>query len=146
MNAKVEGSEIILSAEGNKNDYKTIKSYVAHIKNMFHGLSENFVYKLEICNVHFPMTAKVEGSRLVITNFLGEKTPRIANLVPGVEVKVQGNIILVSSPDRELAGQTAANIEKITIITKRDRRVFQDGIFITEKPARSTSESREAKK
>jgi large subunit ribosomal protein L6 len=145
MNAKVEGNEIVLSSKGNKKAYKTIKSYVAHINNLFHGLEHDFVYKLEICNVHFPMTAKVEGSKMVISNFLGEKTPRIANLVPGVEVKVQGNIILVSSPYRELAGQTAANIEKVTIITKRDRRVFQDGIFITEKPARSTRETIEAK-
>jgi large subunit ribosomal protein L6 len=31
-------------------------------------------------------------------------------------------------------GQTAASIEQLTRVTDKDTRVFQDGVYITEKP------------
>jgi len=138
----IPGIEVRLSGKtitfdcisGNKNDYKTIKSLIAHMKNFFAGFENKFVYKLESANVHFPMTLKVEGSRLMINNFLGEKKPRFAVIRPNVNVELKGAKITISSADKEAAGQTAANFEKATKIRNRDRRVFQDGIYITEKP------------
>lgn len=134
---KIGNSEIVLSCEkGNKNQFKIVRSSIAHIKNMFSGLNEKFVYHLEACNVHFPMTLKVEGNTLVVGNFLGEKVSRKALILPNVEVEVKGQKIAVSSSDREAAGQTAANMEKATKLKGRDRRIFQDGIFIVGKPGR----------
>lgn len=133
----IKDSEVILECKkGNKNNYKGIMSMVAHLKNLFNGLEETYVYKLESCNVHFPMTIKVEPNRVVINNFLGEKVPREAKILPGVEVKIEGPKITVTSHDREAAGQTAANLERATKLTGRDRRIFQDGIYIVEKPGR----------
>lgn len=135
LEVKVADNKITFeSKSGNKNQYKIIMSLIAHMKNLFLGFGENFVYKLESANVHFPMTLKVEGSRLIINNFLGEKKPRYANIVSGVVVDIKGPKITVSSPNKEAAGQTAANFEKATKIRNRDRRIFQDGIYITEKP------------
>lgn len=134
----VKGNMIEFVCEkGNKNDYKKIMSQRAHLKNMFNGVKEPFVYKLEACNVHFPMTMKVEGKKLVVNNFLGEKTPRSAEILDNVKIDVKGAQITLTSPDREAAGQTAANIERSVRITGRDRRIFQDGIFITERPGRT---------
>jgi large subunit ribosomal protein L6 len=131
----ISGHEVTITcSKANKKDIAMIHAAVAHIKNMFAGLTEKYLYELEICNVHFPMTVKVEGNKLVITNFLGEKVSRSAPILEGVEVKVAGTKVSVSSADIERAGQTAANIERASKVTQKDRRIFQDGIFITRKP------------
>ena len=126
----------IYSEKATKNQYKIMMALIAHIKNIFSGLDKKFVYELEAVNVHFPMTLKSEGQKVLISNFLGEKTPRYAKILPNVNVEIKGQKITVSSSDREAAGQTAANLETATIIKGRDRRIFQDGIFITSKPGR----------
>ena len=133
-----EGSKIMLKTEkGTKREGRMMGTIAAHIKNMMAGFKDNYVYKLEICNVHFPMTAKVDGETIRIKTFLGEKTDRVARIVPGEKIEIKGNVITVSSHDKEAAGQTAANLEKATWIKNRDRRVFQDGIFVTESCGRA---------
>lgn len=140
----IPGSEIIIEdskvnfsrKKANKRDIASIMTNVAHVKNLFQGLSEEFVYTLEICHVHFPMTVKTEGKKLVVSNFLGEKKSREAKIIDGVKVEIKGNEVIVCAHDLEKAGQTATNIEKATRVPRRDRRVFQDGIFITSKPGR----------
>jgi len=131
-----EGKIKLKSGRANKKTLAGIRALMAHIRNMFEGVHKKFAYELEICNVHFPMTVKVEGSKFVISNFLGEKEKRVASILPGVDVEVKGVKITVSSHDIESAGQTSANIEYATRVPKRDRRVFQDGIFITSKAGR----------
>jgi len=137
VNVGVDGSKIMLSVKGaTRRESKMIGTIWAHLKNMIKGIGENFVYELEICNVHFPMNVKAEGDKIMIKSFLGETTVREAKIMPNVKVDIKGNQIMVSSYDIEAAGQTAGNLEKATRLTGRDRRIFQDGIFITEKPGR----------
>lgn len=137
LTARVEANKIIFECnKGNKSEYKKIFSLIAHVKNMIQGLEEPFVYNLEAVNVHFPMTLKVTGNKLLVNNFLGEKTPRMAEILPHVNVDINWHKITLTSADVEAAGQTAANIEKATKVPGRDRRIFQDGIYITEKPRR----------
>lgn len=134
IDVKVDGSKVVFSTgKPDKRARKVVNAYIAHINNIFLGLDEKFTYKLEACNVHFPMTLKVDKNVLLINNFLGEKTPRKAAIMPTVDVQVKGTQIIVSGHDKELAGQTAANIEKATKVRNRDRRIFQDGIYIIEK-------------
>lgn len=135
ISLKISGNTMTFECEkGNKNQYKIIKAQIAHMKKIFIGLNEDYTYHLESCNVHFPMTLKLEGDTLLINNFLGEKTPRKAKVLPGVKVDIKGAKITITSPDKDAAGQTAANFEKATKIKLRDRRIFQDGIFITGRP------------
>ena len=115
-------------------DKMHMNTYKAHIKNMFIGVKEAYTAQLKICSGHFPMNVSVEGNNLVVKNFLGEKIPRKANIPQGVVVKVQGDLINVEGNDKEKVGQAAATIEQSTRITRRDRRVFQDGCFIIKKP------------
>ena len=112
-------------------------TWAAHLTNMVRGIDSGFEYKLKAVYSHFPMTIKVQGNEMTITNLFGEKVPRVAALPwsPGeVEVKVANKTdITVIGADREKVGQTAANIERACRIKKRDRRVFQDGIYIVSK-------------
>jgi large subunit ribosomal protein L6 len=116
-----------------KREKTMIKTFKAHIKNMIQGSKENYIYKMKICSGHFPMNVSVKENNVVINNFLGEKIPRKAKIYNGVKIDIQGDIIVLKSNNKESVGQTAANIEQATRITNRDRRIFQDGIFITEK-------------
>jgi large subunit ribosomal protein L6 len=137
VSASLSGNALTLaSSASGKRALKILKTYAAHIRNMILGLDKVFEYKLEMCNVHFPMTVKAEAGKLSINNFLGEKTPRYAVIPENVKVEIKGQQIIVSSHDCELAGQTAANMEKATKVRNRDRRVFQDGIYIVEKAGR----------
>jgi len=131
---KIENSDVLIECEkGNKNHYKIIKTNVAHVNNLLKGLQEPFEYKLEAASVHFTMTLKVEGDKLAITNFLGEKIPRHAQILPNVDISINGQVVTLSSPDKEAAGQTAGNIEKATKLKGRDKRVFQDGVYLVSK-------------
>ena len=106
----------------------------AHLKNMVKGVTEGFTYNLKAFYSHFPMTLSVKGDEFVVNNYFGEKVPRTAVILPGVEVKVQKKVeVTVSGIDKEAVGQTAANIERCTTVKNRDRRVFQDGIYLLEK-------------
>ena len=130
----LEGKKIVLTAPKSTKREKTILgSYESHIKNMLKGVEEGFVYKLKICSGHFPMNVAISGQQIIIKNFLGESVPRKTKLIPGVDVKINGEEIVVSSPSKEGAGQMAAKIESMCRITNRDIRIFQDGCYITNK-------------
>ena len=112
-------------------------TWAAHLRNMVRGVDEGFEYRLKAVYSHFPMTLKVDGSTLTITNLFGERVPRQASLpwTPAeVTVKVENKTeVVVSGIDKEKVGQTSANIERACRIRGRDRRVFQDGVYIGEK-------------
>jgi large subunit ribosomal protein L6 len=44
-------------------------------------------------------------------------------------VEAKGDNITVKGMDKEKVGQTVANIERATSVSRRDIRVFQDGIY-----------------
>jgi len=139
VNIKIEGNKIILDAkQTTKNDRKMFGTMKAHLNNMIKGLTEKFRYKLAIANVHFPMSVSHDKERniLIIKNFLGERRDREVKLVDGVDVTVSKENIELESINIEKAGQCAANIEKGARVRNKDRRIFQDGIFIIEKPGR----------
>jgi len=132
-----QGDRIILASPSmTRKGKRMLFTFKAHLANMMEGVTSGFIYKLKVCIGHFPFTLKIDGQTLSIANFLGEKIPRLVKLLPNVTVKVDKDIITVTSPDVEAAGQTALNIEKATNVGKRDPRVFQDGCYIIEKPGR----------
>jgi|TARA_B100000315_G_C14542011_1_gene571402 large subunit ribosomal protein L6 len=128
-----EGVVILKALKFNKVNKKLIKSYAAHIREMINGGLGGHKYTLKVCSGHFPMNVSVNNSELIVKNFLGEKVPRTLKLKPGAMVKVEGDLIVVESPNKETAGQVSADIELLTRRTGYDSRIFQDGIWIVSK-------------
>jgi len=132
----------VVAVESSEDDAKTmstIGTFESHIENMFHGVIEGWEYEMEVFYSHFPMQVNVEGDDVVIENFLGEKAARRTTVHGDTDVSVDGEELTITGPDIEAVGQTAADIEQLTRINDKDVRVFQDGVYITQKPSRGDS-------
>ena len=124
--------------KASKREKTVLGSFESHIQNMIIGIKEPHVYKLKICSSHFPMNVTVSGKEMIIKNLFGEAVPRKVPLVDKVDVKVNGQEIIVTSLDKELAGQIAARIEQTCRVKNKDIRIFQDGCYIVEKAGKGT--------
>ncbi len=111
-----------------------IYTYRAHVLNMIEGVTNGFEYVLRVVYAKFPISIEFKDGKFTVKNFLGEKVSRSIYIPSEVNIKINGKEIVVSSLDKEKAGQVAANIEQLTKITRMDRRVIQDGIYIIKKP------------
>tara|TARA_Y100000310_G_scaffold338402_1_gene427960 strand:- start:464 stop:1213 length:750 start_codon:yes stop_codon:yes gene_type:complete len=139
IDVEIKGNKIVVSATRNRKiERKLFGTFKAHVNNMIKGLTEGFEYKLRVSNVHFPMNVSYDANKNLFTikNFLGEKKDRIINGIPGVDVSVKGEDVIVTGFDIEKTGQVATNIEKGARIRNKDRRIFQDGIHMIAKPGR----------
>lgn len=134
IDVKAEGSKVTFATKVmTKREKALIGTYRAHVNNLVKGVTVGHVYKLKVCSGHFPMNVSFGNNVLTIKNFIGEKVPRTLKVSTDVKLVVDGDIITIESMDKELAGQTAGSIEKLTRRPGFDRRIFQDGIYIIEK-------------
>ena len=131
-----EGAVVIASEEEDAKTAATMGTFESHVENMIHGVIEGWSYEMKALYAHFPMQVRSEGDEVVIENFLGERAPRKTTVHGDTEVSVDGEDIVLSGPDKEAVGQTAADIEQLTRVTDKDTRVFQDGVYITRKPGK----------
>lgn len=131
---ELKDNKIILTSKRfTKREKKLLGTFRAHIKNLMKGALEGHTYKLKVCSSHFPMNVALNNGEFVVKNFFGGKHPRKLKIKAGAEVKVAGSDITVYSCSKETAGQVAADMESLTRITNKDKRIFQDGIYIIEK-------------
>jgi large subunit ribosomal protein L6 len=107
----------------------------AKIRNMVKGVNVGFTFKMKVVHAHFPVTLKVidKERKLLIENFTGEKTARVARIVGESKVKAAGDEVIIQGINLEDVSQTAANIEQSTKIKDKDQRVFLDGIYVFER-------------
>lgn len=108
-----------------------VGTIAAHINNMMLGASVGFRYDMRIMYTHFPITVTHSGNEVQVKNFFGEKAARTSKVVGKTEVKIDKENITLTGINVEEIGQTAANLERACKLTGRDRRIFQDGIFLT---------------
>ena len=130
----LKDKKIVFTApKPSKREKGAIFTTESHLKNMFNGVRDGCIYKLKICSGHFPMKVSYKNNVLEVKNYMGETVPRRLTIKPGVEVKIAEPEIVVTGVDLELTSQAAAAIEQLARRSAFDRRVFQDGIYITSK-------------
>lgn len=78
----------------------------AIIANIVRGISQGFEKKLELEGVGY--RAEIKGEKLILS--LGFSHPVEIKIPPGIELKVEKNIISVLGIDKQLVGQIAAQI------------------------------------
>lgn len=127
------GSITVKTESEDRKTKAVVGAIAAHIKNAITGVTSGYKYSMKIFYSHFPMSVTIKGDEIQIKNFLGEKGARLARIVGDSKVVVDKDDIFVTGVDAEKVGQTCANIEQACKITKRDRRVFIDGIYIHRK-------------
>ena len=134
INIAVEGNKVLVSPfSTKKKDNVIINTVSSLVGNMVTGVTKGFTYRLKVVFAHFPITVKTKGSQILVENFVGERSPRVANIVGGCKVTVEGDDIVVKGVSVEEVGQTAANVELATKIRRKDQRVFLDGVYIYQK-------------
>jgi len=137
VSVAVEDGDVVIESEADDaKTASTVGTFESHVRNMFHGVTGGWEYEMEVFYSHFPMQVNVEGDEVVIENFLGESAPRRTTIHGDTEVEVDGEEVTLRGPDIEAVGQTAADIEQLTRVQEKDVRVFQDGVYITNKPNR----------
>jgi len=129
-----DGVVAIASENEDAKTNATVGTFESHVANMIHGVTDGWEYTMEVYYAHFPMQVTVEGDEVVIENFLGERAQRRTPIRGDTDVQIDGETVTLSGSDKGGVGQTAADIEQLTKVTDKDTRVFQDGVYIVEKP------------
>ena len=134
INVDKEDNKVLINAPfPKKREISMAKTVKNLILNWFNGVKKQYVYKMKIVYSHFPITVeapKKGDDKILIKNFIGERAPRITNTVGDVSVKSDKQEVIVTGCDKESVGQTCANIQLKCRIRDKDKRVFQDGIYV----------------
>lgn len=130
-------SEIVVDTDlSRREQLAMLGTFESHLKNMITGVTKGYEYKMKVVYSHFPIQLKTEGNLVLISNFLGEKKARKANILGNTRVTIKGDQVIVNGINKEEVGQTVANIQQATKIRRFDPRVFQDGVYLVERSGR----------
>lgn len=111
LKTNITDKEITVSVNnpGNKTEKSLWGLYRSLINNMVIGVNQGFEKKLEINGVGY----KASLSDSVLTLNMGFSHPVEYNLPDGISANVEKNIITINGIDKQLVGETAAQIRKI---------------------------------
>jgi len=123
---------------GNRKTIASIRTALSHVQNLINGVTKGYRYKMRFVYAHFPINASITEKKdnIEIRNFLGEKKVRRVGMLGGVTVtrseKVKDELVLEGN-DIELVSRSAALINQVCHVKKKDIRKFLDGIYVSEK-------------
>ncbi len=105
----VEGTTIILTPEKTTMAPALWGTYAAHARNMIKGVTEGFTKVLDIEGVGYK--AEVKGTQIVLN--VGFSHPVPLDIPSGVTATVEKTVVTLTSADKDLLGQFAANVRKV---------------------------------
>jgi large subunit ribosomal protein L6 len=124
---------IIQSYFGSKAEASMVGTITGHIKNMIKGVTEGFIYKVQVITSHFPATVEVQKNTLLVKNLYGRRDPIRIPFDKSVEISIKGDMVILNGIDIEKVSQTAARLAESTRLRGRrskDPTVFQDGLYV----------------
>ena len=130
VDIQINNDKIMLKALGERKKYHAIlNTSKSLIQTLCEGVVDGFTIKMKIVYSHFPITVKVEGKKVLIENFQGERAPRVSMIKGDTKVTVKGDDVLLTGPVLTDVSQTAANIQLKSKVKNKDHRVFLDGVY-----------------
>ena len=127
---EVNDNKILLKQTGErKKHYAILNTAKSIIQTLCSGVIDGFTIKMKVVYSHFPITVKVEGKKILIENFQGERAPRICIIRGDTTVIAKGDDVIISGPVLTDVSQTAANVQQKSKVKNKDHRVFLDGIY-----------------
>ena len=122
------GTAISLTSEGTLSQFFIGRTATVTLTETA-GVVDGFTIKMKVVYSHFPITVKVEGKKVLIENFQGERAPRICVIRGNTNVDVKGDDVIITGPVLTDVSQTAANVQQKSKVKNKDHRVFLDGIY-----------------
>ncbi len=131
VNIKISEKTIELKATGlRKRDFSIMNTARSTIRNLIEGVVEGYTIKMKVVFAHFPITVKAQNDKVIIENFQGERSARVAKISGKTKVTAKGDDVIITGHVKTDVTQTAANIALKTRVKDKDHRVFLDGIYV----------------
>lgn len=112
IEAKLEENVITVTRPDEERESRSLHGLTRTlINNMIVGVTEGYSKKLELHGTGYRVVAKGSGLELQ----LGFSHPIEVAAPEGINFAIEGNTITVSGIDKQLVGETAANIRKLRV-------------------------------
>lgn len=105
----IDGSTIVLTPGKTVMAPALWGTYAAHARNMIKGVTDGFTKVLDIEGVGYK--AEVKGGQIVLN--VGFSHPVQLDIPAGITATVEKTVITLTSADKDLLGQFAANVRKV---------------------------------
>ena len=134
VDIQINDNTISLKAQGTRNsNYAIMNTARSLIRNILEGVVEGYTIKMKIVFSHFPINVKVDGKKVLIENFQGERAARVTKIWGQTKVVPKGDDVIITGHVLTDVSQTAAEIENGSRVKNKDHRVFLDGVYKFEK-------------
>jgi large subunit ribosomal protein L6 len=127
---EINNNKILLKKTGERKKHLAIlNTSRSLIQTLCIGVVDGFTIKMKIVYSHFPITVNIEGKKVLIKNFQGERAARVSMIKGNTLVVAKGDDVILTGPVLTDVSQTAANIQTNSKVKNKDHRVFLDGIY-----------------
>ena len=127
---EINNNKILLKKTGERKKHLAILNTARSlIQTLCIGVVDGFTIKMKIVYSHFPITVSIEGKKVLVKNFQGERAERVSVIKGDTLVVAKGDDVIITGPVLTDVSQTAANIQLNTKVKNKDHRVFLDGIY-----------------